>query len=945
MLLYKKNIVNDTYFNIYFNIFNISYLKFNIINTYILFNYNVFNKICNINFIDNDKQIYSDIISIKQTYKKKNVIFNFKNINFNYLIFNNITYKKTHKYLVIANYYSVLNNILLENKNVDTILFFKNINKNKITEKIQQDYILELKNIHNIVYNYILNDKTTYLNFLTNLKNKDEYNKYDLVSCYIGYITGLSLTTSFNMVLQIPYIISTIAMALKNIAKDGTLLLFWTIVNINIPVIKKILSLLTYGFKNVEIIDNDINQNLLIGVPEYYIKCSGYKDNITRDLINKLLDIAIETVEYTYDICDVLDYYEDYTEKHPNHSLFYNKIVKEDNPTKNLTKKSTAHSSSHSITRKSSDSSNNTKKPIVPIYYIEDINIPELDKIMENSKLQFEVSQLMNKLESIFVGYFKMVNNLILNAITKDKNGNLIVKKEAILQKDITNLSKLINMFEYNKLPYNKHALNVVLNKQDEILDHFYSLDTPVNHKLIRYEDRTSKILVNHSLEYFYAYNTSTKINSKSYDFTMINDYYNRIKIALQVKHNLLSDVSNHETENKKSQSAEYEYILYDFAGGLCNYLNNKYQTLPIKIGGSFVKLWEILTTFNLIPENTESLKVLHLCEAPGEMILCVKYWVESKCPNLIMSNYEWRANTLNPYEAQNRYRFNKDVSTDMYGLIKHNLDKWLFGNDNTGDITKSHIIKSIRNDIKKLWLGKKEGKEGKQDNKLDLIISDGSISFTNNDKLLIQKLDFAQVVSVLACSSIGGNCCIKHFIPYVNLNDPNITMAGGSDSDSYKYSQILSDSITEGSGLFVGYLYLYYVSFNSVSFYKPHSSKSDSSEFYVVCKGFKGIEDEYLDSLLNILDNFQLDNTLIDKAKIPTTFLVQIKNFLESMSNTNILTIEKANLLLTCYKNIEENNKKVNNVLKCDNFFNKKKIDSITVPKYKEWIKMYDFI
>ena len=127
------------------------------------------------------------------------------------------------------------------------------------------------------------------------------------------------------MTLEIPNIISTIAMALKNIAKDGTLLLFWTIVNINIPVIKKILSLLSYGFKNVEIIDNDINQNLLIGVPEYYIKCSGYKDNISNDLINKLLDIAIETLEYTYDICDILDYYEDYTEKHPNHSLFYNK--------------------------------------------------------------------------------------------------------------------------------------------------------------------------------------------------------------------------------------------------------------------------------------------------------------------------------------------------------------------------------------------------------------------------------------------------------------------------------------------------------------------------------------------------------------------------------------------------------------------------------------------
>ena len=127
------------------------------------------------------------------------------------------------------------------------------------------------------------------------------------------------------MNLDISYFLSTIIISLKNIAKDGTLLLFWSIVNVNIPIIKKILSILAYGFKNIEIIDNDINQNLLIGVPEYYIKCSGYKDNITQDLINKLLDIAIETIDYTYDKCDILDYYEDYTEKNPNHSLFYNK--------------------------------------------------------------------------------------------------------------------------------------------------------------------------------------------------------------------------------------------------------------------------------------------------------------------------------------------------------------------------------------------------------------------------------------------------------------------------------------------------------------------------------------------------------------------------------------------------------------------------------------------
>ena len=39
----------------------------------------------------------------------------------------------------------------------------------------------------------------------------------------------------------------------------------------------------------------------------------------------------------------------------------------------------------------------------------------------------------------------------------------------------------------------------------------------------------------------------------------------------------------------------------------------------------------------------------------------------------------------------------------------------------------------------------------------------------------------------------------------------------------------------------------------------------------------------------------------------IPESFLKQINNFLEAISNLNIISIEKQNLLLTCYKNIAE--------------------------------------
>ena len=76
-------------------------------------------------------------------------------------------------------------------------------------------------------------------------------------------------------------------------------------------------------------------------------------------------------------------------------------------------------------------------------------------------------------------------------------------------------------------------------------------------------------------------------------------------------------------------------------------------------------------------------------------------------------------------------------------------------------------------------------------------------------------------------------------------------------------------------------------------------------------------------------------------------------------MSNINIVAIEKQILLLTCYKNLYEDNednkknedvknldkyKQTNKILKCNNFFNKKNIDNMLIPKYREWIKIFKF-
>ena len=331
-------------------------------------------------------------------------------------------------------------------------------------------------------------------------------------------------------------------------------------------------------------------------------------------------------------------------------------------------------------------------------------------------------------------------------------------------------------------------------------------------------------------------------------------------------------------------------------------------------------------------------------------MIITAKYFADRKRRNI--TNYGWRANSLNPNNTENKAKFGKygKIFDDKYGLMKKNYNKWLWGEDGTGDITKVVNIKWFVKYIKEKWIGGdvKDGKNGingmNDKSKLDFICGDGGLN-TDNEPILLQKLDLAQVLVVLSCSSIGGSCCIKHFTPYIKRH-----------LDTY-----------DASGFFIGFLYLYYLAFEQVNLFKPYTSNPDSGEFYVVGRGFKGVSETHLNKLYKILDNYEFNNAIIEKDKIPETFVSQIEVFLEKISNLNTIGIEKQNLLLTCYKsNIEDKNdkrelrrkhnskhkydsqtksEKANKYLGCDTFLNEASMQDILVPRFKEWIKVYKFV
>ena len=235
---------------------------------------------------------------------------------------------------------------------------------------------------------------------------------------------------------------------------------------------------------------------------------------------------------------------------------------------------------------------------------------------------------------------------------------------------------------------------------------------------------------------------------------------------------------------------------------------------------------------------------------------------------------------------------------------MKKYPDRWLFGVDDTGDITIS---------ANQRWFRQYAQESGP----FDLITGDGGI--IGDNPLIFQKLDYAQVVSVASLSSIGSNCIIKHFLPYVRR----------------------APITYYGYGLFINYLFLYHLMFDEFYMVKPLTSNPDSGEFYVVCKGFRGISDEMYEKLLEILDKFEVNMCFFKQNDIPDEFINQVMEFVDKLLNMNVEHSEITNLLLTCmiHKNpvIEENTN-------CSKYLDKKYIEKIQNEKFKEWAKNNKF-
>lgn len=272
-----------------------------------------------------------------------------------------------------------------------------------------------------------------------------------------------------------------------------------------------------------------------------------------------------------------------------------------------------------------------------------------------------------------------------------------------------------------------------------------------------------------------------------------------------------------------------------------------------------------------------------------------------------IIPDYKWIANSLNPNCELNYRDFGSNFTIkDEYKIIKNNANRWLWGADNSGNICRSINIKWYRDYLTRTG-------------KTTLVTGDAGFT-TDAPPIVLQQLEIAQMIMVMATCGIGGSCVIKHFTPYMK-SDPTGSI--------------------KSFGTFYNMLYTYYMTFDYVSLFKPYCSNPNSGEFYIIGKGFKGISDNNLNELYKIIDNFQLNQCWIPESDIPHKFVQQINNFLSDMAQFNKFALDSSILALTCLYNEDIEFRKLSG---CNDFLDEKKLYNMQVQQFKHWIKEHNF-
>ena len=247
----------------------------------------------------------------------------------------------------------------------------------------------------------------------------------------------------------------------------------------------------------------------------------------------------------------------------------------------------------------------------------------------------------------------------------------------------------------------------------------------------------------------------------------------------------------------------------------LINSNKNKYIT----ISRSFFKLWEMIIHFDLITTK-DPITISNIAEAPGGFIECI---------------IKYRGNIDNIYSNS---LFSKDNNIPSWNKINKFIKSNYYNNINL-IYTNLYNYSNIKNYINLF-----------DNNKAEFITADGGFDYSidfNKQEELSYKIIFSEIFITLSIQKNGGNFVLKIF-----------------------------DIFTIFS---LKCIYLLYNLYEEVYLYKPLTSRIANSEKYLICKNFKGIDNDLLENIKDIYLNLDEKNFNIDieNLKLPNKFLVNL--------------------------------------------------------------------
>jgi len=219
-------------------------------------------------------------------------------------------------------------------------------------------------------------------------------------------------------------------------------------------------------------------------------------------------------------------------------------------------------------------------------------------------------------------------------------------------------------------------------------------------------------------------------------------------------------------------------------------------------ISNAWIKMYELLNTYNLLNTTEQTINTFHICEHPGGFIHAIKYYIT----NQLNKKHDFVFQSLKPGKDPQIFRADKELLS-KYG------DKLDYGPKN-GDITNSENILYYQNKYK--------------DRYFNLITSDCGLDFSENfvvQESGLYRIFFGAFITAISVSSVGSNYIFKMF----SFNDPK----------TIEFLQLVC---------------LYY---ERVDLVRTLTTKSGSGENYIVCINHNGKKDiELLVSYLNEKNN-----------------------------------------------------------------------------------------